>query len=143
GLNLAEELSAAKKPGYKGRPLGIRATTALPAVSQKNNSYNVIGKITGTTRPEEVIIYTAHWDHLGIGMPDASGDSIHNGALDTARGTEGILEIAESFRALQTNPERTVVFLAVAAEAQALLGSAYYVNNPIIPHEDTVSNIKI
>ncbi len=143
GLNLAEELSAAKKPGYKGRPLGIRATTALPAVSQKNNSYNVIGKITGTTRPEEVIIYTAHWDHLGIGMPDASGDSIYNGALDNASGTAGILEIAEAFRALETKPERTVVFLAVTAEEEGLLGSAYYVNNPIFPHENTVANINI
>jgi Zn-dependent M28 family amino/carboxypeptidase len=143
GLNLSEELAAARKPGYKGRSLGIRATTALPAVAQKNNSYNVIGKITGTTRPEETIIYTAHWDHLGIGMPDASGDSIYNGALDNASGTAGILEIAEAFHALDPKPERTVVFLAVTAEEEGLLGSAWYVNNPIYPPENTVANINI
>lgn len=143
GLNLAEELVAAKKPGYKGQALGIQATIALPATAQENNSYNVIGKITGTTRPDEVIIYTAHWDHLGIGMPDARGDSIYNGALDNASGTAGILEIAEAFHALDPKPERTVVFLAVTAEEEGLLGSAYYVRNPIFPHANTVANINI
>jgi Zn-dependent M28 family amino/carboxypeptidase len=143
GLNLTGELAAAKKPGYKGRPLGIRATISLPAVSQRNNSYNVIGKITGTTRPEEVIIYTAHWDHLGVGIPDASGDSIYNGALDNASGTAGILEIAEAFKMLNPKPERTVAFLAVTAEEEGLLGSAHYVRNPIFPHANTVASINI
>jgi Zn-dependent M28 family amino/carboxypeptidase len=143
GMNHANELAAAKKPGYKGRSLGIRATISLPAVSQENNSYNVIGKITGTTRPEEVIIYTAHWDHLGVGMPDASGDSIYNGALDNASGTAGILEIAEAFKVLNPKPERTVVFLAVTAEEEGLLGSAYYCRNPIYPPANTVASINI
>lgn len=143
GLNLTEELAAARKPGYKGRSLGIRAAIKLPANSQKNNSYNVVGKITGTTRPEETIIYTAHWDHLGIGMPDAAGDSIYNGAADNASGTAGILEIAEAFNALDPKPERTVVFLAVTAEEEGLLGSAYYVNNPIYPPASTVAAINI
>lgn len=143
GMNLTEELATAKKPGYKGRALGIHASISLPAVSQKNNSYNVIGKITGTTRPDEVIIYTAHWDHLGVGMPDASGDSIYNGALDNASGTAGILEIAEAFKTLNPKPERTVAFLAVTAEEEGLLGSAHYVRNPIFPHANTVASINI
>lgn len=143
GLDLSKQLAAARKPGYKGRALGIQATIALPAEARKNNSYNVIGKITGTTRPEETIIYTAHWDHLGIGMPDASGDSIYNGARDNASGTAGILEIAEAFHALNPKPERTVVFLAVTAEEEGLLGSAYYVNHPLYPPARTVADINI
>lgn len=143
GLNLLTELAAAKKPGYQGKPLGLHTTTKLAVTTKESTSYNVLGKITGSKRPEETIIYTAHWDHLGIGQPDATGDSIYNGALDNASGTAGIMEIAEAFMALETKPERTVVFLAVTAEEEGLLGSAYYTQNPVFPKETTVANINI
>jgi len=108
-----------------------------------NKSYNVIGKITGSKHPDEVIIYTAHWDHLGIGRPDKTGDTIYNGAMDNATGTAGLLELARVFKTLKTKPERTVVFLSVTAEEQGLLGSAYYAQNPVYPANKTVANINM
>ena len=108
-----------------------------------NKSYNVIGKITGIKHPDEVIIYTAHWDHLGIGKPDETGDSIYNGALDNATGTAGLLELARAFKSLKTKPERTIIILSVTAEEQGLLGSAYYAQNPIYPANKTVANINM
>jgi Zn-dependent M28 family amino/carboxypeptidase len=103
----------------------------------------VIAKITGSKYPDEYVIYTAHWDHLGIGKPDEKGDSIYNGALDNASGTAGLLEIARAFKALQPKPERTIVFLAVTAEEQGLWGSAYYAQHPVYPLAKTVANINM
>lgn len=129
--------------GFKGTPLGIKLTTSMKVTPVYNQSHNVIGKITGTKRPEETIIYTAHWDHLGIGTPDATGDSIYNGALDNASGTAGLLEIARAFKSLKTPPERTIILLAVTAEEQGLQGSAYYAQNPIYPAKSTVADINM
>ena len=108
-----------------------------------DKSYNSIAKISGTEQPEEYIIYTAHWDHLGIGKPDEKGDTIYNGALDNASGTAGLLEIAKAFKTMENKPARTVVFLSVTAEEQGLLGSAYYAQKPIYPKEQTVANINM
>jgi Zn-dependent M28 family amino/carboxypeptidase len=88
------------------------------------------------------LIYTAHWDHLGIGKPDEKGDSIYNGALDNASGLAALFAIAKAFQS-GTPPERTVVFLAVTAEEQGLLGSAHYAQNPVFPVEKTLANINI
>lgn len=136
-------LVKANKPGFKAVPLDLKLTTSMTVQATYKKSYNVIGKITGTKRPDEVIIYTAHWDHLGIGRPDATGDSIYNGALDNASGTAGLLELVRVFKSLKTPPERTVVFLAVTAEEQGLLGSAYYAENPVYPVAKTVANINM
>jgi Zn-dependent M28 family amino/carboxypeptidase len=103
----------------------------------------VIGKITGSKHPDEVIIYTAHWDHLGIGKPDERGDSIYNGAYDNASGTAGLLELARAFKSMKTKPERTIIILSVTAEEQGLLGSAYYAQNPVYPAAKTVANINM
>ncbi|MFN3665782.1 MAG: M28 family metallopeptidase [Sediminibacterium sp.] len=136
-------LVKANKPGFKAVPLDLKLSTSMTVQATYKKSYNVIGKITGTKRPDEVIIYTAHWDHLGIGRPDATGDSIYNGALDNASGTAGLLELVRVFKSLKTPPERTIVFLAVTAEEQGLLGSAYYAENPIYPVTKTVANINM
>ncbi len=136
-------LVKANQPGFKAVPLGLQLSTTMNVKASFNKSSNVIAKITGTTRPDEVIIYTAHWDHLGIGRPDQSGDSIYNGALDNASGTAGLLEMARAFKHMNTKPERTIVFLAVTAEEQGLLGSAYYAENPIYPVNKTVANINM
>jgi Zn-dependent M28 family amino/carboxypeptidase len=106
-------------------------------------SHNVVAKITGSKYPDEYVIYSAHWDHLGIGKPDAKGDSIYNGAADNASGTAAILEIARALRASGASPERTVVFLSVTAEEQGLLGSAYYGQHPVYPLSKTVANLNI
>lgn len=108
-----------------------------------NKSYNVIGKITGSKYPDQVIIYTAHWDHLGIGTPDEKGDSVYNGAFDNASGTAGLLELARAFKSMKRAPEKSIVILAVTAEEQGLPGSAYYAQNPVYPIDKTVADINI
>ncbi len=134
---------AANQRGFKGMPLGITLSGTLRSRPVNNKSYNVIGKITGSKRPDEVIIYTAHWDHFGIGKKDERGDSIYNGALDNASGTSSLLEIARAFKTAKEKPERTVIFMAVTAEEQGLLGSSYYSTHPVYPLEKTVANINI
>ncbi|MET0462147.1 MAG: M28 family metallopeptidase [Chitinophagaceae bacterium] len=136
-------LTIADKKGFKGSSLGLKLSTTMKVVPEYNLSHNVIGKISGSKHPDEVIIYSAHWDHLGIGKPDETGDSIYNGALDNASATAGLLELARAFKSLKTQPERTVVFLAVTAEEQGLWGSAYYAQNPIYPTAKTLANINM
>ena len=136
-------LVKANQPGFKPIPLNLQLTTTMSVQTNYNKSYNIIGKITGTKRPDEVIIYTAHWDHLGVGQPDATGDSIYNGASDNATGTAGILELARAFNGMKTKPERTIIFLSVTAEEQGLLGSEYYAQNPVYPANKTVANINM
>lgn len=136
-------LIKANQPGFKAISLGLQLSTTMKVKASFNKSSNVVAKITGTKRPDEVIIYTAHWDHLGVGRPDQTGDSIYNGALDNASGTAGLLEMARAFKKMKTKPERTIVFLAVTAEEQGLLGSAYYSANPIYPVNKTVANINM
>jgi len=136
-------LVKANQRGFKAVPLNLQVTTSMQVEATYNKSYNVIGKITGTKRPDEVIIYTAHWDHLGIGRPDETGDSIYNGALDNASGTAGLLELARAFKSMKTQPERTIILLSVTAEEQGLLGSAYYAQNPVYPAAKTVANINM
>jgi Zn-dependent M28 family amino/carboxypeptidase len=136
-------LVKANQRGFKPVPLNIRLSTTMKVQSNYNKSYNVIGKITGTKHPDEVIIYTAHWDHLGIGKPDETGDSIYNGALDNATGTAGLLELARAFKSMKTKPERTIIILSVTAEEQGLLGSQYYAQNPVYPAIKTVANINM
>lgn len=136
-------LMEANIPGFKPVDLGLKLSTSMKVQSTYSKSYNVIAKITGTKRPDEIVLYTAHWDHLGVGKPNAAGDSIYNGALDNATGTAGLLELARHFNTLTVKPERTVVFLAVTAEEQGLLGSAYYAKNPVYPAAKTVANINM
>jgi Zn-dependent M28 family amino/carboxypeptidase len=102
----------------------------------------VIAKLEGASRPDEYIIYTAHWDHLG--KNDAlPGDNIYNGALDNASGTATMLEIAEAFTQLPEPPARSILFLAVTAEERGLLGTKYYAENPLYPLTSTVANINM
>lgn len=136
-------LAKADVRGFKGQPLNLKLSTTMQVETNYDKSHNVIGKITGSKHPDETIIYTAHWDHLGIGTPDETGDSIYNGALDNASATAGLLEIARGFKSLKTNPERSIIFLAVTAEEQGLWGSAYYAQNPVYPADKTVANINM
>lgn len=136
-------LTKANKRGFKAEALNVKLSASMKVVSTYNKSHNVIGKITGSKYPDETIIYTAHWDHLGIGAPDESGDSLYNGALDNASGTAGLLEIARGFKNMKVKPERSIVFLSVTAEEQGLWGSAYYAENPVYPTNKTVANINM
>ncbi|QNK00293.1 M28 family metallopeptidase [Dyella telluris] len=105
-------------------------------------SHNIVGRIEGSKRPNETVIYSAHWDHLGIGAPDAKGDKIYNGAVDNATGTAALIELARAF-ASQPKPERSVVFLNVTAEEKGLLGSEYYSSKPLYPLATTVADINM
>lgn len=142
GQNDAELLAKARKPGFQGLPLGVTLSATIEVEAEYNVSQNVIAKVTGKTKPDEYLIYTAHWDHFGIGKPDETGDSIYNGALDNASGTAALLALAKAFKT-DAQPDRTVIFLAVTAEEQGLWGSAYYAQNPIYPKEKTVANINM
>lgn len=136
-------LATADKKGFKGESLGLKLSVDLKVKTEYNKSYNVIGKITGSKHPDEVIVYSAHWDHLGIGKPDETGDSIYNGALDNASATAGLLELARAFKSMKTKPERTIVLLSVTAEEQGLWGSAWYAQNPVYPAAKTLANINM
>ncbi|MGZ8553316.1 MAG: M28 family metallopeptidase [Chitinophagaceae bacterium] len=136
-------LSKADVRGFKGQPLNLKLSATIQVKTNYNKSNNVIGKIAGSKYPDETIIYTAHWDHLGFGKPDNTGDSIYNGALDNASATAGLLELARGFNSLKSKPERTIIFLAVTAEEQGLWGSAYYAQNPVYPVAQTVANINM
>ena len=142
GKNESELLQNARKADFQGFSTGLTLSTSLAVQPTYNLTKNVIAKVTGKTAPEEVIIYTAHWDHIGIGKPDETGDSIYNGALDNASGTAALLALAKAFKT-DEQPDRTVVFLSVTAEEQGLWGSAYYAKNPIYPKEKTVANINM
>ena len=103
---------------------------------------NVIGILRGTTHPDETILYGGHWDHIGVGEPDESGDGVFNGAVDNASGMAAIIEIANRFGA-GPRPERSVVFMGFTAEESGLLGAEYYAANPIYPLETMVAGINI
>ncbi|PZR37489.1 MAG: peptidase M20 [Caulobacter segnis] len=105
-------------------------------------SKNIAGRIVGTKYPDETIIYSGHWDHLGVGAPDVRGDKIYNGAVDNADGIAAILELARAFKS-QPAPQRSILFLAVTAEEKGLLGSEYYGANPLFPLAKTVGDINI
>lgn len=133
----------ANQSGFKPMPMNVKVSTGMTLKATYNKSHNVIAKITGSKYPDECIIYTAHWDHLGSGKADETGDTIYNGALDNASATAGLIELARGFKHLKTPPERTVIFLSVTAEEQGLWGSAYYAENPVYPSAKTVANINM
>ncbi|RZJ05799.1 MAG: M28 family peptidase [Brevundimonas sp.] len=105
-------------------------------------THNVIAKLTGTTHPNETILYTAHWDHIGVGAPDANGDAIFNGAVDNATGTAGLLELARLW-GQAPRPERSIVMISFTAEESGLLGSEFYAANPVYPLETTVAGFNM
>jgi Zn-dependent M28 family amino/carboxypeptidase len=133
----------AAQKGFRSIPLNEKLTMGIKVTATYDKSHNVIGKITGTKHPDEYVIYTAHWDHLGIGKPDETGDSIYNGALDNASATAGLIQLAKAFKNLKTPPDRTILFLSVTAEEQGLWGSAYYAQNPVYPSGKTLANINM
>ena len=142
GLSYQELKAAAALPGFQAVPLAdIKARVSIENSVRTSESQNVVAAIPGSLRPEETVIYTAHWDHLGVN-PETEGDSIYNGAADNATGTAGLLALAKQ-HAESTPPERTVVFLAVTAEESGLLGSKWYAEHPIYPIPTTVANINI
>ncbi|MBK9242998.1 MAG: M20/M25/M40 family metallo-hydrolase [Acidobacteria bacterium] len=126
-------------------PLKATASVTLTQATRSLDSQNVVAKLTGsdTALNTEYVVYTAHWDHLGVSAPAPDGDTIYNGASDNASGTAAILEMARAFKSLPVAPKRTMVFLAVTAEEQGLLGSEYYARFPLYPLNRTLANINV
>jgi Zn-dependent M28 family amino/carboxypeptidase len=142
GKDLAALTAAAKRPGFKAVPLGARASVSMTNTIKKQASRNVIGVLRGAKRPNEYVIYTAHWDHLGRCDADPSGDDICNGAQDNATGTAALIALAQA-HAKRGNADRSIVFLAVTAEESGLLGSRYYAENPVFPLAQTVGGVNM
>ncbi|GAB4144526.1 MAG: M28 family metallopeptidase [Sphingomonadales bacterium] len=137
GHDLRTLEAAALRRDFKAVPLGLKASVALENSIRSAQSDNVVAMVEGSARPDEAVLYVAHWDHLGRGQP-LDGDEIYNGAVDNATGVAGLLEIAERF-ANGPAPERSVIFLAVTAEESGLLGSAHYAQQPAVPLARTVA----
>lgn len=128
--------------GFKPVPLGLKASVSFANTIETTISNNIISILPGAKRPDEYVLYTAHWDHLGRCKPAPDGDDICNGAVDNATGTAALVALAETF-AKAGAPDRSVVFLAVTAEESGLLGSAYYGQNPVYPLSKTVGGINM
>ncbi|WP_144394090.1 M28 family metallopeptidase [Pleionea sediminis] len=141
-LDFDELKKEAKQKGFKAKALNVKANIAVENTIKRSQTKNIMATIKGTQRPDEHIIYMAHWDHLGIN-PNKEGDNIYNGALDNATGTTALLMLADAFKQLKNKPKRSVTFIAVGAEEQGLLGSKYYAANPVYPLEKTVGVINM
>ena len=130
---------------FKPVPLGLKASMAIHNARRTVESRNVIARLDGSdpVLKNEYVVYTAHWDHFGIGAPDKKGDKIYNGALDNASGVAQILETARAFTMVQPQPKRSIIFIAVTAEEQGLLGSEYYSVTPIYPLAKTLANLNV
>lgn len=142
GHDLAELSAAAKRPGFRPVPLGVTASTGFDNAIRRFASKNVIGILPGRERPDEYVLHTAHWDHLGRCTANAEGDDICNGAIDNATGTAALVALGEA-HARAGPAARTLVFLAVTAEESGLLGSEYYGANPVFPLERTVGGLNM
>ncbi len=129
---------------FKPVPLGLKASMGLRNTMRTIDSQNVVAKVEGSDPRlrEEYIVYSSHWDHLGVGAP-VNGDRIYNGALDNASGVAALLEMARAFTQVQPKPKRSILFLFVTAEEQGLLGSEYYATHPLYPLEKTAANINM
>ena len=142
GQDLAAMEAAAVKRGFRPVPLGVTAHGGVRNQIRRMKSPNLAAVMPGKDRPDEYVIYMAHWDHLGM-TDDPAEDRIVNGAVDNATGVAGILTIAQGFRSLLPGPARSILFLAVTAEESGLIGSEYYAQKPLVPLEKTAAVINI
>jgi Zn-dependent M28 family amino/carboxypeptidase len=142
GQDLDKQMAAAKQKGFKAVPLGLKASMSFDNDIARKASKNVIGILKGAKRPEEYVLYTAHWDHLGRCTAATDGDDICNGAVDNATGTAALVALAEGHKKAGA-PDRSIVFLAVTAEESGLLGSKYYAENPVFPLNQTVGGVNM
>ncbi len=142
GRNVEDALKEADKKGFKPYSLGVNLKGHLPTRVENFVSHNVVGLVEGSdaTLKSEAIVFTAHWDHLGVGKP-VLGDAIYNGAADNATGCGLLLELARAWSAQSPKPKRSAVFLAVTAEEKGLLGSKHYTQNPLVPLSKSALNL--
>ena len=142
GKDFAELRKGADRRGFQAVDLGATLSVRFNSKIEHSTSENVIAWLPGSTRPDEAIVYSAHWDHFGRD-PHLQGDRTYNGAIDNGSGVAALLEIAEAFAHQDPPPQRSIVFLADTLEEAGLLGSRYYVAHPAFPLDKTVANINI
>ena len=142
GQDMDELMTSAKQKGFKAVPLTTTASLNFSNEFGSLQSKNVVGVLKGAKRPDEYVLYTGHWDHLGICKPAPDGDNICNGAVDNATGTAALVALAEAHNKAGA-PDRSIIFLAVTAEESGLLGSKYYAENPIYPLSQTVGGVNM
>ena len=142
GKDLAQLKLAADARGFAPLTLDAKLDVELKSTSRSKSSDNVVGMLPGTTRPDEAVVYMAHWDHLGK-HENEPGDNIYNGAIDNATGVAGVLEIAEAFAHQEPKPARSIVFFLPTLEESGLLGSKYYAAHPPLPLAKTVAAINM
>ncbi|WP_303718129.1 M28 family peptidase [Brevundimonas naejangsanensis] len=142
GVDLAALKPRLQTGDFRAFPLDVRLTAAAEETVEILRTHNLLARITGSERPNEVIIYSAHWDHVGVNEDTAGDDKIFNGAWDNASGTIGVVEMARQLKAAPT-PKRSIVFAHMAAEEMGLLGAYAYVADPVYPLETTVADINI
>jgi Zn-dependent M28 family amino/carboxypeptidase len=142
GKTLDELLAMANQKSFRPMPLGVRIKGHVPVTLRVIDSHNVIGRVDGSDPQlkSQAVLFTAHWDHLGIGVP-VNGDKIYNGAVDNATGCAMVLEIARRWAALSEKPKRSALFIFVTAEESGLLGSQYYGEHPEVPAGRTAADI--
>jgi Zn-dependent M28 family amino/carboxypeptidase len=145
GHDLAALVESARSPDFKPVPFDVTTSLALRNTIRQVETANVAGLLRGSdpALADEVVVYSAHHDHLGVGEPNDDGDAIYNGARDNASGCAEVLAIAQAFTQLAEPPRRSVLFLFVAAEEQGLLGSAYYARNPTFAPGRIAANINL
>jgi len=132
----------AQKPGFKAVDLKLSTSLAINNTIKKSVSNNVLAVVPGTKRADECIIYSAHWDHFGVGEI-VKGDSVYHGAVDNATGVAALLELAAAFKKSKIQPERSVLFISFTGEEQGLLGSEYYAKHPVFAIQKTVANVNM
>lgn len=144
GQNLDQLRQAAQTREFRPMPLNVRVETTMKNMVRHVRAPNVAGILRGSDAAlkNEFVVYSAHWDHLGVG-PGQAGDNIYNGAVDNATGVAGMLALAKAFAALETKPKRSILFLATTAEEQGLLGAEYYSRHPLLPLAKTIANINL
>ena len=142
GVDFEEAKQQAADRAFEPIPLGVTGSLRVRNELRRIDSQNVVAKIEGSEAPDEVVMYVAHWDHLGVD-PNLDGDGIFNGAADNATGTAGLIELARAFMQAPEPPRRSVLFLAVTAEEQGLLGSRHYGENPLYPAAQTVAALNM
>lgn len=144
GLDLAALKKSALRKDFQPVPMKAKATFRLSKTLRNIESHNVVARLEGSdpALKDEVVIYTAHWDHFGRDKT-LQGDQIFNGALDNASGVAAMLEVAKAFATLKTPPRRTVLFIATTGEEDGLLGAKYYVAHPLFPLERTLGALNI
>ena len=141
GMDFEAALEAAKKPGFKAFSLNLKCDVDMDVEYNIDQTCNVAGMIEGTDLKDECVVFNAHWDHLGIGLPDDRGDSIYNGASDNASAMAALLFAAKKSFEMPVKPRRTLIFLSASSEESGMFGSQYYCEHPAFPMEKTAACI--